>query len=103
MIENDIDAKTYIDSAEGMISNNISEFRNKHNLYQFFNYKGIYYANYSYETSVKSFKRAYEFSPTDENKICFENNIEPGRTFYLENDFKTIIRGGERYKPEQKN
>lgn len=68
-------------------------------LYKYYYFKALYYTNYSYKIAVEAFKRVYEISPTEEDYVCYKNNIEPGRTFYLESDFKTVIRGGKTYKP----
>lgn len=99
-LENDHDAKIYIDKAEKLIGDvRFHNIRSKNNLFKFYYYKGIYYADYSYEKAVGAFKKAYDILPTEKNRANLEINIKPGTTFYLQNDFKTIIRGGEKYKP----
>ena len=91
-LENDHDAKIYIDKAEKLIGDvRFHNIRSKNNLFKFYYYKGIYYADYSYEKAVGAFKKAYDILPTEKNRANLEINIKPGTTFYLQNDFKTII------------
>lgn len=100
-LEDDTNVKLYIDRVEEIIVHtNDKTVLGESELYKYYYFKGLYYTNYSYKIAVESFKQAYEVFPTEENYIWYKDNIEPGRTFYLEDDFKTVIRGGQNYKKD---
>ncbi|MGF7060385.1 SIR2 family protein [Brassicibacter mesophilus] len=98
LLEDDESVKKYIDRFENIICSLDLSRVHKNNIYLYYQYKGYYYSNYSYEEAVKAFEDAYGIYPTEENKRRLETVREPGSTHYLEFGDKTIVRGGAKPK-----
>lgn len=66
----------------------------KRTLYHYYQLKGYYYSNYSYNKAVMSFTEAYNLLPNDENLKKLEVQKKPNSSFIIDYGGRSVIRGG---------